>query len=192
MTWKGSSLAAVLAFGFVLLGPTGKAQHTNTPKPEGQTSQTHAPTTPKKHAAHPPSGNAVNLPVNAVTNQGVPLGAGSKGKVPHTPFTITKQVNSSAPQFAPAGSGKEGTSNGGASVGSSGFSDVIGVSQSKDTNVVDLRTGSDKQLQIVPKGQPASGSRVSTHVATVPANAVQATPTNPPKPTKPPTPPHQP
>jgi len=180
MTWKSSYLPAVLALGFVLTGPAGKAQ------------QTHGATTPKKRVPHPPSGTAVKPPANAVTNQGVPPGTGSAGKVPYNPFAIHKQVNSSSPKFAQAGSGKKGTANGGASGGSSGFSDVVGVSQSKDTNVRDFRAGSDKPLQIVPKGQPAGGSRVSTQTTTVPANAIQANPTNPPKRKKPAAPPHQP
>jgi hypothetical protein len=191
MTWKGLYRPAVLALSFVLTEPAGKAQQTNTPERVGQTSQTHAETTPKKHAVHPQSGSAVNLPANAVANQSVPP-AGSAGKVPHAPFTVTKQVNSSSPQMAPAGSGKKGTANGEASAGAPGFSDLIGVSQSKDSNISGVRAGSDKQLQIVPKGQPASASRVSTQVATLPANAVQGTPTNPPKRKKPAAPPHQP
>ena len=192
MTWKGSYRPAVLALGFVLAASAGKAQHTNTPKREGQTSQTHGATTPKKRATHPPSGSTVNVPANAVTNQGAPLVTESAGKAPHTPFTATKQVDSSSPQFARAGSGKNGTANAGASAGPGGFSEVTGVSQSKDTNVIGFRDGSDKPLQIVPKGQPAGGSRISAQVATVPANAVQATPTNPPKRKKPAAPPHQP
>jgi hypothetical protein len=192
MTWKGSYLPAVLALGVVLTEPAGKAQHTNTPKRVGQTSQTHGATTPKKHPAPPPSGYAVNLPANAVTNQGVPLATGSAGKMHYAPFTITKRVNSSSPQLAPAGSGKKGTANGGASAGSTGFSDLIGVSQSKDGNVSDMRTGSDPQTQVVPKGHSAAGSSVSTQAATLPGNAVQATPTNPPKRKKPAAPPHQP
>ena len=188
MTWKGSYLPALLALGFVVTQPPGNAQHTNVPKREGQTSQTHGATTPKKRAAKPPSGNAVNLPGDAVTNQGASLVAGSAGKVPHPPFIVTKQVNSSSPQFAHTGSGKVGTANG-ASAGSSGFSDLTGVSESKDTNVIGFRDGSTQQPQVVPKGQPASGSRVSTQAATLPANAVQATP---PKRKKPAAPPHQP
>jgi hypothetical protein len=180
MTWKSSYLPAVLALGFVLSGPAGKAQ------------QTHGATTPKKRVPHPPSGTAVNPPANAVTNQGVPPGTESAGKVPYNPFAITKQVNQASPQLAPTGGGKKGTANGGASGGSGGFSDVVGVSQSKDTNVSDFRAGSDKPLQIVPKGRPAAGSRVSTQAATLPANAVQATPANPPKHKKPAAPPHQP
>jgi hypothetical protein len=179
MTWKSSYLAAMLAVGFVLSGPAAKAQ------------QTHGATTPKKRVARPPSGNAVNPPANAVTNQGVPPGTGSAGKVPHTPFAIHKQVNSSTPQFAQARSGKKGTVNGGASGGSGGFSDVVGVSQSKDTNISEFRLGSDKPLQVVPKGPPAGGSRVSTQTATLPANAIQANPTNPPKRKKPAALPHQ-
>jgi hypothetical protein len=136
--------------------------------------------------------NSASDPVPAPGGGAAPILPDGGALVHGVNFMLKSFIDSSAPQFAPAGSGKEGTSNGGASVGSSGFSDVIGVSQSKDTNVVDLRAGSDKQLQIVPKGQPANGSRVRTHVATVPANAVQATPTNPPKRTKPAAPPHQP
>ena len=86
MTWKSSSLSAVLVLGFVLTPLVGKAQHTNTPKREGQTSPFHGATIPKKHAAHPLSGSAVNLPANAVTNQGAPLVAGEVGKVPHRPL----------------------------------------------------------------------------------------------------------
>jgi hypothetical protein len=180
MTWKSSYLPAVLALGFVLTGPAGKAQ------------QTHGATTPKKRVPHPPSGTAVKPPANAVTNQSVPTGTGSAGKVPYNPFAITKQVNQASPQLASTGGGKKGTANGGASGGSGGFSDVVGVSQSKDTNVSEFRAGSDKPLRIVPKGQPASGgSRVSTQAATLPANAVQANP-NPPKRKKPAAPPHQP
>jgi hypothetical protein len=192
MTWKGLYPPTVLALGFVLTHPAEKAQQTNTPKPVGQTSQTHGATTPKKHAAHPQPGNAVNLPANAVTNQGVPLVTGSASKVPHRPFTITKQVDSSSPQLARGGSGKKGTANGGASAGSPGFSDLTGVSQSKDGNVSNMRVGSDQQPQIVPKEQPAGGSRVSAQAATLPGNAVQATPTNPPKRKKPAAPSHQP
>jgi hypothetical protein len=190
MTWKVSYLRAVLTLSFVLTEPVGKAQQTNTPERVGQTSRTHTATTPKKHAVHPRSGSAVNLPANAVTSQAVPFN-GSAGTVPHTPFTVTKQVNSSSPQLAPAGSGKKGATNGGASAGPPGFSDLIGVSQSKDGNVSDMRAGSDKQLQIVAKGQPASGSRVGTQVATVPANAIQGTPANPPKRKKAAAPRHQ-
>ena len=115
------------------------------------------------------------------------------GKVPYNPFAITKQVNQTSPPLAPTGGGKnkKGTANGGVSGGSGGFSDVVGVSQSKDTNVSEFRAGSDKPLQIVPKGRPAAGSRVSTQAATLPANAVQANP-NPPKRKKPAAPPHQP
>lgn len=192
MTWKGSYLPVALALGFVVTQPPGNAQRTNTPKREGQTSQTHGATTSKKRAEHPPSGTAANLPSNAVTNRSVPSLTGSAGKVPHTPFAITKQVNSSSPQFAHTGSGQTGTPNGGASAGSSGFSDLVGVSQSKDGNVSDMRAGFDKQLQIVPTGQPAGGSRASTQAVTLPANAVQGTPTNPPKRKKPAAPPHQP
>ena len=180
MTWKSSYLLAVLALGFVVTEPEAKAQ------------QTHGATTPKKRVPHPPSGNAVNPPANAVTNQGVPPGTGSAGKVPHTPFAIHKEVNSSSPQFAQTGSGKKGTANDGTIGGSGGFSDVAGVSQSKDTNVSNFRDGSNKPSQIVPKSQPAGGSRVSTQTATVPANAVQANPTDPPKRKKPAAPPHQP
>jgi hypothetical protein len=110
----------------------------------------------------------------------------------YTPFTITKQVNSSSPQLAPAGSGKKGTANGGPGAESTGFSDLIGVSQSKDGNISDMRTGSDPPTQVVPKGHSAGGSSVSTQAATLPGNAVQATPTNPPKRKKPAAPPHQP
>jgi hypothetical protein len=66
MTWKSSYLPAVLALGFVLTGPAGKAQ------------QTHGATTPKKRVPHPPSGTAVKPPANAVTNQGVPPGTGRR------------------------------------------------------------------------------------------------------------------
>jgi hypothetical protein len=180
MTWKSSYLLAALALGFVLTGPAGTAQ------------QTHGATTPKKRVAHPLSGTAVNPPANAVTNPGVPPGTGSAGKVPYKPFTFTKQVNQASPQLAPAGGGKKGPANGGASGGSSGFSDVVGVSQSKDTNVSDFRGGSDKPLQVVPKGPPASGSHLSTQAATLPANAVQPTPTYPPKRKKASAHPHQP
>jgi hypothetical protein len=192
MTWKNCYLLAVLAFGFVLTEPLGRAQQTNIPKREGQTSQTHGATTPKKPAAHRPSGNAVNPPSNAVTNRVVPPPAARADKVPHTPFTITKLVNSSSPQFARAGGGNQGTANGGTSTGSSGFSDLTGLSQSKDTNVIGFRDGSNQQAQVVPKGQPAGDSRVSTQAATLPANAVQGTPSNPPKRKKPAAPPHQP
>ena len=192
MTWKGSYLRAVLALGLVLTVPAGKPQQTNTPKREGQTSQSLGATTPKKQAAHPPSGSTVNPPANAATNQSVPMVTRSAGKVQHTPFSNAKQVNSSSPQFAHTESGKTATANGGASAGSSGFSDLTGVSQSKDTNVIEFRGGSDKPLQIVPKGQAASRSRVSTQVATLPANAVQGTAINPPKREKPAEPPRQP
>jgi hypothetical protein len=191
MTWKDGYLLAVLALGFVLTEPMGRAQHTNVPKRQGQTSQTHGATTPKKPAAHPPAGNAVSPPSNAVTNPGVPPLTGSADKVPHTRLTITKRVNTSFPPIARAGGGKQGTANGGTSTGSSGFSDLTGVSQSHDTNVIGFRDGSNQQTQVVPKGQPAGGSRVRTQAATLPANAVQGTPTNPPKRKKPATPPHQ-
>jgi len=191
VTWKDSYLPAVLALGFFLTEPPGKSQQTNNLKPVGQTSQSHAATTPKKHDTHAQPGNAVNLPANAVANPSVPLVTESAGKAPHQDLALAKSVNSS-PQSDPAGSGKKGTANGGSGAGSTGFSDLIGVSQSKDSNVSDMRAGSDQQPQIPPKGQQVGGPRVSTQAATLPGNADQATPTNPPKPKKPAAPPHQP
>jgi hypothetical protein len=180
MTWKSLHLSALLALVFVLTEPAGQAQ------------QTHAATTPKKHAVHPPSGNAVTPPVNAVTNQGAPLVTGSAVKLPYAPFTITEQASSSSPQFGPAGSEKKGTANGGSSAGSSAFNDLVGVSQSKDGNVSNMRVGSDQPPQVVTKGHQAGGSSVNPQAATLPGNAVQAAPTNPPKREKQAAPPHQP
>ena len=192
MTWRSGYLPAVLALGFVLTGPAISAQQTNTPKRVGHNSQTHVATTPKKEAAHPQSGDAINLPADAVTNQGGPPATGNAGIAPHTPFTIAKQVNSSSSQLAPAPDGTKLNTNGGASAGSAGFSEVVGVSQSKDGNVVEFRDGSDNPLQVVPKGQAAGGSRLNTQTTTLPGNAVEATPANPPKRKKPAAPPHQP
>jgi hypothetical protein len=192
VTWKDSYLPAVLALGLVLTEPLGKAQQTNTPKRLGQTSQTPAATTPKVWDAHAQPGNAVNLSANAVTNPSVPLVTESAGEAPRQDLALAKKVNSSSPQLAPAGSGKKRTANGALGTGSTGFSDLTGVSQSKDSNVSDMRVGSDQQPQTVPKGRQAGGSPISTQAAALPGNAIQATPTNPPRRKKPAAPPHQP
>jgi hypothetical protein len=59
VTWKDSYLPAVLALGVFLTESPGKSQQTNNLKPVGQTSQSHAATTPKKHDTHAQAGNAV-------------------------------------------------------------------------------------------------------------------------------------
>jgi hypothetical protein len=110
------------------------------------------------------------------------------GYVPHNGYALGKTVDQSSPQLTPAGNGKKGSTSGGASAGSPGFSEVTGTSQSKDGNVIDQRAGSDKQPQIVPKGQQSGGAQAANPAG----NAVQPDPSNAPKRKKQAAPPPQP
>jgi hypothetical protein len=108
VAWKDSYLPAVLALGVFLTEPTGKSQQNNNLKPVGQTSQSHAATTPNKHDTHAQPGNAVNLPANAVANPSVPLFTESAGKAPHQDLAVAKSVNSPSLNWIPQEVGRRG------------------------------------------------------------------------------------